>query len=171
MWILTHVFFAETFQPMNAAVTFQIGLNDSTRAIRGKFTFAGTWESFREIRTIYNGHNFGTVFNFHMHVYSFRTIPFYTYHIKFQVNISKDDWEKTENRVDGRLKDRRSERQTTDRLTERRRGNTFSPPVSLAGTYKLILNITCIFKTWYWSPLLRWTSKAHAFLMAGLFFQ
>ena len=37
MWILTHAFFAETFQPMNAAVTFQIGLNDSARAIRGKF--------------------------------------------------------------------------------------------------------------------------------------
>ena len=34
-------FFAETFQPMNAALTFQIGLNDSARAIRGKFTFAG----------------------------------------------------------------------------------------------------------------------------------
>ena len=41
MWILTHAFFAETFQPMNAAVTFQIGLNDSARAIRGKFTFVG----------------------------------------------------------------------------------------------------------------------------------
>ena len=36
MWILTHAFFAETFQPMNAAVTFQIGLNESARAIRGK---------------------------------------------------------------------------------------------------------------------------------------
>ena len=34
-------FFAETFQPMNAALTFQIGLNDCARAIRGKFTFAG----------------------------------------------------------------------------------------------------------------------------------
>ena len=28
MWILTHAFFAKTFQPMNAALTFQIGLND-----------------------------------------------------------------------------------------------------------------------------------------------
>ena len=45
-------FFAETFQPMNAAVTFQIGSNDSARAIRGKFTFAGAWESCRGIRTI-----------------------------------------------------------------------------------------------------------------------
>ena len=53
MWILTHVFFAETFQPMNAAVTFQIGSNYSARAIRGKFTFAGAWESCRGIRTIY----------------------------------------------------------------------------------------------------------------------
>ena len=52
MWILTHVFFAETFQPMNAAVTFQIGSNDSARAIRWKFTFAGAWESCRGIRTI-----------------------------------------------------------------------------------------------------------------------
>ena len=48
MWILTHAFFAETFQPMNAALTFQIGLNYMyiTRAIRGKFTFAGAWEGF-----------------------------------------------------------------------------------------------------------------------------
>ena len=46
-------FFAETFQPMNAAVTFQIGSNDSARAIRGKITFAGAWESCRGIRTIY----------------------------------------------------------------------------------------------------------------------
>ena len=36
MWILTHAFFAETFQPMNAALTFQMGLNDSARAIRGE---------------------------------------------------------------------------------------------------------------------------------------
>ena len=57
MWILTHAFFAETFQPMNAALTFQIGLNDGARAIRGKFTFAGAWEGFWGIRTIciYNG--------------------------------------------------------------------------------------------------------------------
>ena len=55
MWILKHAFFAEFFQPMNAAVTFQIGLNDSARAIRGKFTFAGAWESFQGIRTVYNG--------------------------------------------------------------------------------------------------------------------
>ena len=48
---LTHAFFAETFQPMNAAVTFQIGLNESARAIRGKFTFAGTWESCCRMRT------------------------------------------------------------------------------------------------------------------------
>ena len=46
-------FFAETFQPMNAAVTFQIGLNDSTRAIRGKFTFAGVWDNFQGLRTVY----------------------------------------------------------------------------------------------------------------------
>ena len=51
MWILTHAFFAETFQPMNAAVTFQIGLNESARAIRGKFTFAGAWESCCRMRT------------------------------------------------------------------------------------------------------------------------
>ena len=47
------LFFAEAFQPMNAAVTFQNGLNDSARAIRGKFSFAGAWESFKGIRTIY----------------------------------------------------------------------------------------------------------------------
>ena len=46
-------FFAETFQPMNAAVTFQISLNDSARAIPGKFTFAGAWESFQRKRTVY----------------------------------------------------------------------------------------------------------------------
>ena len=53
MWILSHAFFAETFQPMNAAVTFQIGLNDSARAIRRKFTFAGARESCWVIRTMY----------------------------------------------------------------------------------------------------------------------
>ena len=37
MWILMHAFFEDTFQPMNAALTFQIGLNDCARAIRGKF--------------------------------------------------------------------------------------------------------------------------------------
>ena len=52
MWILSHAFFAETFQPMNAAVTFQIGLKDSARAIRGKFTFAGARESCWVIRTM-----------------------------------------------------------------------------------------------------------------------
>ena len=36
---------------MNAAVTFQIGLNESARAIRGKFTFAGAWESCYRMRT------------------------------------------------------------------------------------------------------------------------
>ena len=52
MWILTHAFFfAETFKPMNAALTFQIGFNDCARAIRGKFTFAGAWLSFKRIRT------------------------------------------------------------------------------------------------------------------------
>ena len=44
-------FFAETFQPMNAALAFQIGLNDCTQTIRGKFTFAGAWESFQRIKT------------------------------------------------------------------------------------------------------------------------
>ena len=53
MWILSHAFFAETFQPMNAAVTFQIGLKDSARAIRGKLTFAGARESCWVIRTMY----------------------------------------------------------------------------------------------------------------------
>ena len=47
MWILTHSFFSETFQQMNAALTFQIGLNDCARAIRGKITFARAWESFQ----------------------------------------------------------------------------------------------------------------------------
>ena len=47
MWILKDAFFVETFQPMNAALTFQIGLNDCARVIRGKFTFAGAWESFQ----------------------------------------------------------------------------------------------------------------------------
>ena len=41
MWILTHAFFAETLQPMNAALTFHIGLNDSARAIRGKLQVHG----------------------------------------------------------------------------------------------------------------------------------
>ena len=50
------LFFAETFQPMNAAVTFQIGLNESARAIRGKFTFAGAWESWCRMRTNSNTH-------------------------------------------------------------------------------------------------------------------
>ena len=36
---------------MNAAVTFQIGLNESARAILGKFTFAGAWESWCRMRT------------------------------------------------------------------------------------------------------------------------
>ena len=40
-------FFAETFQPMNAALTFQIDLNDCAQAIRGKFTFAADMESFQ----------------------------------------------------------------------------------------------------------------------------
>ena len=39
---------------MNAAVTFQIGLNESARAIRGKFTFAGAWESCCRMRTEVN---------------------------------------------------------------------------------------------------------------------
>ena len=56
MWTLEHAFFAETFQPLNATLTFQIGLNDSAQAIRGKFTFAGAWESFQGIRT-YRIHN------------------------------------------------------------------------------------------------------------------
>ena len=46
------LFFAETFQQMNAALTFQIGLNDSARSIGGKFTFAGVCEGFWGIRTI-----------------------------------------------------------------------------------------------------------------------
>ena len=39
MWILMHAFFEVTFQPMNATLTFQIGLNDwqCAQAIRGKF--------------------------------------------------------------------------------------------------------------------------------------
>ena len=41
----------QTFQRMNAAVTFQIGLNDSAWAIRRKFTFVGAWETFQGIRT------------------------------------------------------------------------------------------------------------------------
>ena len=39
-------FFAETNQPMNPALPLQIGLDDCARAIRGKFTFAGSWKSF-----------------------------------------------------------------------------------------------------------------------------
>ena len=42
---------------MNAAVTFQIGLNESARAIRGKFTFAGAWESCCRMRTEVIGNN------------------------------------------------------------------------------------------------------------------
>ena len=37
----------------NAALTFQIGLNDCARAIQGKFMFAGAWESFQRIRAQY----------------------------------------------------------------------------------------------------------------------
>ena len=44
-------FFVDTFQPMNSAMTFQIGLNDCARAI--KITFACAWESFQWIRTKY----------------------------------------------------------------------------------------------------------------------
>ena len=32
---------------MNAALAFQIGLNDCAQAIQWKFTFAGAWESFQ----------------------------------------------------------------------------------------------------------------------------
>ena len=59
MLILTHAFFAETFQPMNAAVTFQIGLNDSAGAIRGKFMFAGHGKVFRE-----SGRSIGSISGF-----------------------------------------------------------------------------------------------------------
>ena len=51
MWILMHAFFAEHFQSMNAALTFQIGLNDCARAIRRKYMFAGAWERFQRIWT------------------------------------------------------------------------------------------------------------------------
>ena len=44
---------------MNAAVTFQIGLNESARAIRGKFTFAGAWESWCRMRTNSNWYLIG----------------------------------------------------------------------------------------------------------------
>ena len=40
-------FFTESFQLMSAALTFQIGLNDCARVIRGKFTFAADLESFQ----------------------------------------------------------------------------------------------------------------------------
>ena len=46
---------------MNAAVTFQIGLNESARAIRGKFTFAGAWESCCRMRTEVNVFKHNTV--------------------------------------------------------------------------------------------------------------
>ena len=39
--------FAETFQPMSAALTYQIGLNDCTRVIQVKFTFAADLKSFQ----------------------------------------------------------------------------------------------------------------------------
>ena len=41
-------FFADAFQPMNAALAFRIGLNDCARAIRGKFTLAAELESCSE---------------------------------------------------------------------------------------------------------------------------
>ena len=63
MWILSHAFFAETFQPMNAAVTFQIGLKDSARAIRGTFTFEGARESCWVIRTMYTPNIIRTRYN------------------------------------------------------------------------------------------------------------
>ena len=37
-------FFAETFQPMNAALTFQIGLNGCARAIQGNLRLQLTWK-------------------------------------------------------------------------------------------------------------------------------
>ena len=69
MWVLSHAFFAETFQPMNAAVTFQIGLKDSARAIRGKFTFAGARESCWVIRTMYSVNPLIIVGNIQTHSY------------------------------------------------------------------------------------------------------
>ena len=39
------------FQPMNAAVTIQIGLNGCVRAIRRKYAFATDFESFQLIET------------------------------------------------------------------------------------------------------------------------
>ena len=41
-------FFEEIFQPMNAALTFQIGLNDCARANRGKFSLQLTWKDSTE---------------------------------------------------------------------------------------------------------------------------
>ena len=44
-------FFTDTFQPRNATLTFQIGLNDCAQAIRGKFMFAADLKSFHLIKT------------------------------------------------------------------------------------------------------------------------
>ena len=80
MWILTNAFFAETFQPMNAAVTFQIGLSDCARAILAKFTFAGAWESFQGIRTVYTRQNT-------LHFIILERIPMYTF--VYEVHVYK----------------------------------------------------------------------------------
>ena len=57
-------FFRGDFSANDAAVTFQIGLNDSAQAIRGRFAFADAWESFQGIRTVDKYSQFTIVFIF-----------------------------------------------------------------------------------------------------------
>ena len=47
-------FFAETFQPMNAALTFLIGLNDSAGRFEGNLRLQVTGKVFWGIRAICN---------------------------------------------------------------------------------------------------------------------
>ena len=50
-WICVKIDSRVCVYNLSINVYIQFGLNDSARAIRGKFTFAGGWESFQGIRT------------------------------------------------------------------------------------------------------------------------
>ena len=47
MWILTYAYFTETFQPMSAASTFEVGLNNCAQVIWEKVTFAADLKYFQ----------------------------------------------------------------------------------------------------------------------------
>ena len=50
MWSLTYAFFAETFQPMNAALTLQIGLNDCLELLEEHLRLQVSWKVSSELR-------------------------------------------------------------------------------------------------------------------------